>query len=73
MAEDPLGPGVPHADDPVAVGCHHGIRGGCKDSLGHQSGQIHFGLLCYPMVIWARPPSTAPYAACPARVVSGVR
>jgi hypothetical protein len=46
VAEDPFGPGVPHPDDPFAVGCHDRIRGGRKNGIGNQSGQFHSGLLC---------------------------
>ena len=73
LSEDPLRTRATHADNPVTVCRNDSIRGRGENGIGNRSRQIQCSLLSYPMVIWGSPPSTAPYAACPARVVRGVR
>jgi hypothetical protein len=41
MREDPLGTWIPHLNDPLAVGRHHGVSGGGQDRIRNQSVQIH--------------------------------
>jgi hypothetical protein len=46
MTEDPLGAGVPYADDAIAVCRHHGIGGGRENCIGNKPGHIDSGLPC---------------------------
>ena len=48
IIEDPLGAGVPHADDPIMICRYYGVSSSGKDGFGNKSGWIHLRLPSNP-------------------------